>query len=116
MGIDVTLYAEVNLGHKDGHSRFEVYSSNMTHNISRMCEEAGIEPFIWYPEDNGITLASHLIQPLREAIALMESDPPRFEKLNPKNGWGDYKHTVIWLKDILNHCEEYPLARYESYR
>ena len=84
-----------------------VFEANVTHNLSLMAEEAGIYKHLWRPEEIGITKASQLIEPLREWIALMRADPPRFEK---HNRWDTYEHFVPWLELYLAACEEYPDA------
>ena len=87
-----------------------VFDANITHNLGVMAEEAGIYKHLWRPEEIGITKASQLIEPLREAITLMRADPTRFEKHNASNGWGLYEHFVPWLERYLAACEEYPDA------
>jgi hypothetical protein len=76
-----------------------VYSSNMTHNLNVMAKEAGIYEHLWRPEEIGITKAAQLIEPLRAGVALMKSDPARFEKHNSPNGWGLYKHFVPFVEE-----------------
>lgn len=88
----------------------EVYSSNITHNLSRMANEAGIYQALWRSEEIGITKASQLIQPLEQGLSLMKSDPLRFEKFNAPNGWGMYKHFLPWVEEYLAACKENPDA------
>lgn len=88
----------------------EVYSSNITHNLGAMAEEAGIYKHLWRPEEIGITKAAQLVEPLRAGLALMKSDPPRFEKHDSANGWGLYEHFVPWVEAYLAACEENPTA------
>ena len=88
----------------------ELYSANITHNLTGMASEAGIYQHLWRPEELGITKAKELIQPLRDGVALMQSDPPRFEKHNSPNGWGLYKNFVPFVQKYLLACEEYPDA------
>lgn len=88
----------------------EAYSANITHNLTPMADEAGIYAVVWRPEENQITEARQLIDPLRAGIEAMKSDPARFEKLNAVNGWGLYKNFVPWLERLLAACEEHPEA------
>lgn len=88
----------------------DVYEANITHNLDDMAEEAGIYKHLWRPEELGITKACELIQPLRDGLALMVSDPPRFQKHNAPNGWGLYEHFVPFVRKYLAACEEYPDA------
>ena len=41
-----------------------VYSANITHNLTKMADEAGIYECLWRPEEIGITKAGQLIEPL----------------------------------------------------
>lgn len=88
----------------------EVFRSNITHNLGKMAEEAGIYQHMWRPEEIGITKAHQLIEPLRNGLALLRSDPARFEKFNSPNGWGLYVHFVPFVEKYLQACEEYPDA------
>ena len=94
----------------------EGYSANITHNLNKMADEAGIYGILWRPEENGIEKAAQLIEPLRKAIAEMKADPPRFEKHNSPNGWGLYENFVPWLERLLVACEEYPEAAVHASR
>jgi len=86
----------------------EVFSQNITHNLGKMAEEAGIYGIVWHPEDNGITSAAQLVEPLTCAIAEMKADPARFKKHNSPNGWGLYENFVPWLEKLLSACREHP--------
>lgn len=88
----------------------EVYEANITHNLNRMAEEAGIYKALWRPEEIGITKAQQLVEPLTAGLALLRSDPARFEKLNPDNGWGDYAGLVGFVSRYLEACKAHPNA------
>lgn len=94
----------------------QYYNANITHNLGAMADEAGIYGIVWRPEENGITKAVQLIEPLQKAIEEMEADPPRFEKHNASNGWGLYKHFLPWLRQYLSACKEYPDATVRASR
>src|SRR2546430_8893089 len=68
-----------------------VYETNVTHNLNKMADEAGIYKHLWRPEEIGITKAGQLVHPLIDAISLMTEQPQRFIALNLKNGWGSYE-------------------------
>lgn len=109
MSLDVSLQAV--------RTRTEtVFSANITHNLNKMAGEAGIYEALWRPEEVGITTAVQLIEPLRKGLALLRSDPERFKKLNPKNGWGDYDGLVRWVAEYLEACEANPDATVEADR
>lgn len=88
----------------------EVYSANITHNLNKMADEAGIYKALWRPEEIGIERAEQLISPLRDGLALLNSKPERFKEFNPPNGWGDYGGLCRFVADYLAACERYPNA------
>jgi hypothetical protein len=75
-----------------------------------MAKEAGVYQHLWRPEEIGITKAAQLVEPLRAAVALLKSDPARFEQHNAPNGWGMYKHFVPFVENYLAACERNPDA------
>lgn len=87
-----------------------IYSRNITHNLNKMADEAGIYKHLWRPEEIDITKAAQLIEPLREGMALLLSDPERFKKFDPQNKWGDYDGLVDFVREYLAACEENPNA------
>lgn len=91
-----------------GGDEIEVFSSNITHNLGPMAEEAGIYKHLWRPEEIGVTKASQLIEPLRVGLETMKANPPRFEKHNSSNGWGLYKNFVPWVEEYLTACQAHP--------
>lgn len=94
----------------------DVYSANITHNLTGMAEEAGIYKALWRPDEIGITKASQLIEPLTAGLALLKSDPPRFEAFNSPNGWGMYEHFVPFVEKYLDACKEHPDAAVRVWR
>jgi hypothetical protein len=125
MSLDVSLNGKTynvpctcrECGHE--HEREETenfFSANITHNLGGMAEAAGIYKHLWRPEEIGITKAEQLIEPLKDGIALMESDPERFKKFNAPNGWGMYEHFMPWLREYLAACKKYPNATIEVSR
>lgn len=87
-----------------------IYDRNITHNLNKMADEAGIYKHLWRPEEIEITKAAQLIEPLREGLALLLSDPERFKKFDPENKWGDYDGLVDFVREYLAACEENPSA------
>lgn len=92
----------------DGYFDDEVYSANITHNLNKMADAAGIYQALWRPEEIGVTKAIQLIVPLSQGLAVLLGDRARFEELNPPNGWGSYDALVTFVKGYLNACMEYP--------
>ena len=88
----------------------EVFGANITHNLGKMANEAGIYEIVWRPGEVGIKTAGQLIEPLRAGIELMAGDPVRFMAFDSPNGWGLYENFLPWLRRYLAACEEYPDA------
>lgn len=104
MSLDVTLTAVRTM-------EVELFDANITHNLGRMAEAAGIYKHLWRPDDIGITTAGQLIEPLRAGLALLKADPARFEAFNAPNGWGLYENFVPWVERYLAACEANPDAK-----
>lgn len=107
MSLDITLTAV---------RETSVFERNITHNLNRMADEAGIYGVIWRPEENGIETAAQLIEPLRTGMALLKANPDRFKALNPPNGWGRYEGLVTFVEAYLAACIENPDATVEASR
>jgi hypothetical protein len=88
----------------------DLYNANITHNLNRMASEAGVYNHLWKPDEIGVTKASQLVEPLTSGLRLLKSDPERFQKFNPLNGWGDYDGLVGFVSKYLRACQEYPEA------
>lgn len=88
----------------------ELWWRNITHNLGRMADEAGIYQCLWRPDENGISIARQMIEPLEAGLALLHSDPERFRQLNPSNGWGSYEGLVEFVTECLDACRDHPDA------
>lgn len=101
MSLSITLYdTEEN----------EVFRQNVTHNLNRMADAAGIYKAIWRPDEIGIQTAGELIPILSKGIEELKSDPEKFRELEPANKWGTYETFVPWVERYLAACEENPDA------
>jgi len=107
MSLDVSLLAV---------REVEVYSANITHNLTKMADAAEIYYALWRPEEIGITHANQLIEPLRKGLAKMIAKPEYFKTFESPNGWGLYDDFVPWIERYLAACEENPDARVEVWR
>lgn len=88
----------------------EVFTANITHNLNRMAEAAGIYQHLWRPEEIGVTKAQQLIEPLEIGLKKLQDDPDEFKKHNPSNGWGTYEGLVAFVSEYLEACKKYPEA------
>lgn len=87
-----------------------VFDTNITHNLGKMATEAGIYKHLWRPEELHIATALELIEPLQKGLDLLLSDPNRFKKFNPENGWGSYDGLVKFVSKYIEACKENPDA------
>jgi len=114
----------------------EVYSANITHNLSKMAGQAGIYEALWKPhklkegyniseddhkaerefESNTIMKAKELIAPLREGLHKLKMEPEKYKKFNPENGWGSYDGLVKFVENYLNACYKNQEAKVEVSR
>jgi len=111
----VTAFPDFTL-EDDYRSYEDVHSQNITHNLGKIASEAGFYDVLWRAKENGIKTASQLIEPLRQGIDLLKSDPARFKPFSASNGWGTYEQFIPWLIELLNACEEYPDAEVSASR
>lgn len=88
----------------------EVYWANITHNLNRMAEEAGIYKALWRPEEIGVTKAAQLIPLLTEGLEKLKADPVKYGAFDAPNGWGTYEHFVPFVAKYLRACIEFPDA------
>ncbi len=88
-----------------------VFDANITHNLNRMADEAGIYHTLWHPEDEGgIATAKDLADILAPAIHDMKKRPEYYSKFDAPNGWGKYKDFIPWLEKLYAACLEHPNA------
>ena len=89
----------------------EIYEANITHNLGKMADEAGIYQCLWHPEKLDIKYAKELIKPLEDGIKKMKEKPEFYKKFDAKNGWGTYRDFLPWLEKLLQACIENPEAQ-----
>jgi len=94
----------------------DLWSYNITHNLGEMADAAGLYLYLWRPEQVGVKIARQLIDPLGTGLMLLRSEPERFKKFNPANGWGDYDGLVKFVAAYLDACIQFPDARVDVSR
>jgi hypothetical protein len=88
-----------------------VFHANITHNLNKMADEAGIYYHLWRPDEIGITKAKELIRPLKKARELMiEKGRQHWVQFEPSNKWGTYEGFMSFIVAVIAACEEYPEA------
>lgn len=92
----------------------EVFYDNITGNLARMADEVEIEPdltlcdLFWECEDRfGSISCKDLAPKLEIALQILKSDPERFKKFNPKNGWGRYEDLCDVVASTLSACRTF---------
>lgn len=79
---------------------------NYTYNCAPMFDEAaGME----FSELNGCP-ASEVARIIGTALVRMREDRPKYEAMNPSNGWGSYETFVQFLEKIADFCRRHPRA------
>jgi hypothetical protein len=86
------------------------YDANITHNLNKMADAAGIYKHLWRPDEIGVTRAEELIEPLSAGLARLQAEPETFRAHNPLNGWGSYEGFVQFVADYLDACKANPTA------
>jgi hypothetical protein len=94
----------------------QLFSLNITHNLGKMADAAGIYKVLWRPEENGITHAHQCIEPLKAGLIELVCYPTKYGQYNSPNGWGLYEHFVPFVADVLRACVEFPNATVDANR
>jgi len=106
MSLDFSLF-------QDGREVFEV---NITHNLGKMADEAGVYECLWRPDENGFTKAEDIIPLLLKGMEVLSKDKKRLQEFNPENGWGSWDSLVNFCAKVLVGCIKNPEATIEVCR
>lgn len=93
-----------------------IFSANVTHNLNRMADKAGIYQVLWRAPENKIFIASQLIQPLQAAVKSMKENPDFFRQFDAENGWGAFEQFLPWIEKLLTACINNPNAKIKTSR
>lgn len=113
MSLDISL--KVDACEKCGRHE-SVGNFNITHNLGRMANEAGIYEALWRPEEKGWKYAKDIVPILEKGLADLKANPEYFERFNAPNGWGMYEHFVPFVESVLETYKEYPEGQLEVSR
>lgn len=86
----------------------ELFSINITHNVSPMWRKAEIFDELY--KSNG-KQPKEIVEQLEQGLFMMQIHSEDYKSLNPKNGWGDYKNAVQFLSEVIESCKLYPEAK-----
>ena len=99
-----------------------VYSGNITHNLGKMAGEVkyGLEwkgegdlslyDVLWRPEEHGLYYAREIADLLDIGWNILLSDPEKYMRYNPENGWGSYEGLCDFVYRYRNACWDNPDA------
>ena len=93
-----------------------VFSHNITHNLGKMADAVvlgngkTLYQILWRPDEHGYYNAEDISDLLDEGFNILLSDPEKFKKFNPENGWGEYEGLVNFVYAYRNACWETPDA------
>ena len=94
-----------------------VYSANITHNLNKMAMEVNLSngmtlyQVLWRPdEQEGLKFARDIASLLDEGWSILMSDPEKFQKFDPENGWGSYEGLEKFVHNYRNACWDNPDA------
>ena len=105
-----------------------VYSANITHNLNKMADKAGLYQALWRPyqlkqgyniskddheaeykfEARNPVKATEIIDIIEKGLKDMKTRPEYYKKFNSSNGWGTYEHFIPWIEKYLKALKEYP--------
>jgi hypothetical protein len=132
MSLDVTLYRNYHVSYDEGKTlepqREFLYSSNITHNLGKMADAAGLYEALWRPyqlkegydipeddykaeweyEDANPVRAYEISPIIEKGLEDMKKRPKHYEKFNSSNGWGMYHDFVPWIEQYLEALKKYP--------
>jgi len=134
MSLDVYLNRKMYLSYDKGvtyeEKSEELFWANITHNLGKMADKAGIYKSCWRPyylhpdcpkefqnydeeyafEEAHPMLAKDIIKTLEKGYEDMKARPEYFKQFDSENGWGLYIHFLPWVENYLEACKTYPDA------
>ena len=115
--------------YKDGGNKIEVYNANITHNLNKMADKAGIYKALWRPfqlhkdfkpsftdeekddfEEYAIVRAKEISGIIEKGLEDMKKRPDYYKQFDSPNGWGLYIHFVPFIEKYLKALKENPDA------
>jgi len=115
MSLTFNLYVDVDTGGPELH-RIVLLNENITHNLMKMANEAGVYEALWEPIENGFASAGDIIEVLESGIRRMIINQEYYEQFNPPNGWGTYGNLLESMCEIVQACREHPKALIYTHR
>lgn len=106
MSLDVWLTFEGN----------SVFEGNLTHNLNRMAEEAGLYYAIWRPCEVGANRAFDIAPSLIDGLRFMKRNRDFLVRFNHENGYGCFDDLERFVESYLVSCLVWPDAKISVHR
>ena len=94
----------------------ELFQANITHNLGKMADAAGIYQALWRPEEIPATKAGELVPVLSTGLIELITHKDKYTAYDSPNGWGVYRHFVPFVESVLSACAEFPEATIKVWR
>lgn len=108
----------------------ELYCANITHNLGKMADKAGIYDALWRPyrlhkdykhyniyedeisfEESVTIYAKDIVKIVEKGLKKLINKPDYYAKFNSPNGWGTYENFVPWVEKYLEALKQYPESK-----
>lgn len=109
MSLDISLVCECGQPCCKG----SLWYANVTHNLGKMAEAAGLYLVMWRPEEVGVALARDAAPLLARGVDALKTDPDYFRSLTPANNWGSYEGLLTVASEYLAAALRWPNAKIE---
>ena len=93
-----------------------LYCTNITHNLGKMADKAGIYKALWRPEKIDVKYAKDIIEIVEKGLKDLKARPEYFKQFNSPNKWGIYEHFVPFVTEYLEALKQYPESKIEVSR
>lgn len=110
MSLDISFYYDID------NNEFEIFDMNITHNLNKMADAAGIYEALWRPEEIFCDTTKQILPILKEGYSKLLADPDFYKQFEPENKWGTYDGLVKKVKEVIIACEQYPSAKIRTDR
>lgn len=92
---------------------FELFSKNITHNVTPMWRKAEIFDELY--ESHG-KQPKEIVEQLEQGLFMMQIHSEEYKLLNPANGWGNYEYAIQFLSNVIEACKLYPEAKIKIWK
>ncbi len=115
----MSLYVHLNIVVDTGGEKpqtIQLFTSNITHNLTEMADDAGIYKALWRPEEINAKYAGDIIEIVESGLSKMKKSPELYKIFDTPNGWGTYEQFIPWIEEYLEACKKHPKAIIEISR